>query len=158
MITRILSNLDRQLRAVTLLRQLQEEEFSHLASRDAGGVSSVEFSIQELLRQLAMERHSLHRLYAAVDPKARRLFDIIDRFAPEAAEQARQLHKAIDVGEQRCAKLASRNYTMALGLYDVAKSGLDSLRALLVPKKGIYGAKGRMAVATNSPGILRGRL
>jgi hypothetical protein len=158
MIARILSNLDRQHKAVALLELLQQEEFAHLSARDPGGVAAVEFSIQELLRQLTLERHSLHRVYAALDPKARRLVDVIDRFSDQEAARARELHAAIDVCEQRCARQARRNYTMALGLYDVAKGGLDTLCKLLVPKKGVYGASGRMATGTPGPGLISGRL
>ena len=63
MIKGILANLERQLRAVILLRDLLEEEFAQLAARDPGTVASLEFSIQELLRQLGGERRSLHALY-----------------------------------------------------------------------------------------------
>ncbi|UJX39642.1 flagellar protein FlgN [Desulfovibrio sp. JY] len=158
MIAGILSNLERQLKAVLLLDTLQKEEFSHLSARNPGGVASAEFSIQELLRQLTVERHSLHAIYAALDPGATRLGDVIGRFSPEDAEKAGGLVAAIDAGQQRCAKQASRNYAMALGLYDVAKGSLDTLRKLLVPKKGVYGATGRMATGTSGPGIISGRL
>jgi len=158
MIAGILSNLERQLKAVLLLDTLQKEEFAHLSARNPGGVASAEFSIQELLRQLTVERHSLHRVYAALDPKAGHLGDVIGRFAPEEAVRAETLAAAIDAGQQRCAKQASRNYAMALGLYDVAKGSLDTLRKLLVPKKGVYGASGRMATGTFGPGIISGRL
>ncbi|MEA4857717.1 MAG: flagellar export chaperone FlgN [Solidesulfovibrio sp.] len=158
MIERILSNLDRQRRAVELLRALQKEEFAELSARNPEAVASLEFSIQELLRQLAAERRSLHALYAAFDPAARRLFDIIDRFPPEAAARARVLHATIDAVEQACAKQAGRTYAMALGLYDMAKGGLENLRALLVPKKGTYGARGRLAMGQAGPSLVNGRL
>ncbi len=158
MIARIFSNLERQLRAVMLLEQLQQEEFAHLTARDPGGVATVEFSIQELLRQLTVERESLHRVYAALDPKASRLVHLLDRFSPEQRGKAGELLAAIDAAEQRCAKQAGRNYALALGLFDVAKGSLDNLQKLLVPKKGVYGAKGRMATATPPPGLISGRL
>ena len=158
MIKGILANLERQLRAVILLRDLLEEEFAQLAARDPGTVASLEFSIQELLRQLGGERRSLHALYAALDPAAKRLADVVGRFPAADAVRAGELHAAIDAAEQQGARQANRNYAMALGLYDVAKSGLDNLRALLVPKKGVYGARGRMAVAQGGPSILNGRL
>jgi hypothetical protein len=158
MIREILANLERQLRAVILLRDLLEEEFAQLAVRDPGTVATLEFSIQELLRQLCGERRSLHALYAAMDPAARRLADVVGRFSAADAARAGELHAAIDAAEQQGAKQANRNYAMALGLYDVARSGLDNLRALLVPKKGVYGARGRMAAAHSGPSILNGRL
>jgi hypothetical protein len=158
MIGRILSNLRRQLGAVGLLETLMAEEFSQLVARQPGAVASVEFSIQELLRQIAVERRQLHSLYAALDPKAVRLADLADRLDPEARETARTLCEAIDQTEQRAAKQASRNYAMALGLYDLTKSSLDNLQKLMTPKKGVYGARGRMASATPAPGIINGRL
>ena len=157
MIERILSNLGRQHGAVRLLEVLLAEEFSHLSERNPGAVASVEFSIQELLRQLAVERRSLQAHYAALDPAAKRLADVIDRFDPASRETAQSLYAAIDTVEQRSAKQATRNYTMALGLYDLTKSSLDNLQKLLIPKKGTYGSRGRMATAASAPGLISGR-
>jgi hypothetical protein len=158
MIARILSNLERQLRAVELLEILQKEEFSYLAARDPSGVATVEFSLQELLRQLAAERRSLHRIYAELKPGASRLSEVINGFDPSSRERAESLYKTIDVVEKRCATQASRNYAMALGLYDVAKNSMNHLQKLLIPKKGVYGATGRVASATPGPGLINGRL
>lgn len=158
MIKRILHNLRRQHGAVTLLEKLLAEEFSHLQARSPGEVASVEFSIQELLRQIAGERRDLHGLYVALDPAAKRLTDVIDRFDPAARKLAQSLYDAIDRVEQRGAKQASRNYAMALGLYDLTKSSLDNLQKLLIPKKGTYGSRGRMASGPSAPGIISGRL
>ena len=157
MIERILSNLRRQHGAVRLLTALLSEEFSHLSERDPGAVASVEFSIQELLRQIAMERRSLQNLYAAMDPAAKRLADVVDRFDPAAREEAQSLYAAIDATEQRSAKQAASNYSMALGLYDMTKSSLDNLQKLLVPKKAVYGSRGRIGKAASAPGLISGR-
>ena len=157
MIARILSNLRRQERAVALLEVLQKEEFSHLSVRDPGAVASVEFSIQELMRQLAGERASLHQAYAAMDPAAKRLADVIDRFDADSAAAARVSYRNIEAAEKRCALQASQNYSMALGLYDVTKNSMDNLQRLLVPQKGLYGASGRMATGHPGPGVISGR-
>jgi len=157
MITRILSNLRRQERAVALLEMLQKEEFSHLSARDPGAVASIEFSIQELLRQLAVERTSLHQVYAAMDPAAKRLVDVVDRFDADSARAARELCAHIEAAEKRCAMQASRNYAMALGLYDVAKGSMDNLQRLLIPQKGLYGSSGRMSTGHPGPGVISGR-
>jgi hypothetical protein len=158
MIARILSNLERQLRAAELLETLQKEEFSYLAVRNPSGVATVEFSLQELLRQLAAERRSLHRTYAEFRPGTSRLTQVIDHFDPSSRERAEFLYKAIDAVEKRCATQASRNYAMALGLYDVAKSSMNNLQTLLIPKKGVYGATGRIGSAMPGPGLINGRL
>jgi hypothetical protein len=157
MIARILESLTRQERALTVLAQLLAEEFSLLAARDATGVTSLEFSIQELLRQLAVERGALGRIYPAVAPGAARLADVIDRFDAGARARALALLAAIERGEKRCSTLSSRNYQMALGLYDVTKSCLSHLQTRLVPKKAVYGSRGRVGAATPSPGRINGR-
>jgi hypothetical protein len=157
MMERILSNLERQLRALELLAQLQKEEFSHLSNRNPGGVAIVEFSLQELLRQLGAERKSLFGLYAAMDPAAKRLSDLLGRFDPASRARAETVHAAIGLAEKRCAVQAGRNYDMALGLYDVVKNSMDSLQRLLIPKKETYGARGRVGAAMPAPGRINGR-
>ena len=157
MIGRILSNLRRQHGAVCLLESLLAEEFSHLSARSPGAVATVEFSIQELLRQLAVERRHLHTLYAAMNPAAKRLVDVVGSFDQESRQTALGLVAAIDKVEQRSAKQATRNYTMALGLYDLTKSSLDNLQKLLIPKKGVYGSRGRIGAAASAPGLINGR-
>lgn len=157
MIESILENIERQGRAMELLAQLQKEEFAHLTSRNPNAVAAVEFSLQELLRQLGAERRSLKRLYAAFDPAAKRLADIIDRFDAPSRQRAESLHKALELAEKRCATQAERNYTMALGLYDVVKSSMDGLQKLMIPKKSVYGATGRFADSVPRPGRINGR-
>lgn len=157
MIERILDSLARQERALTLLATLLTEEFSLLTRRDASNVTSLEFSIQELLRQLAGERSDLQRLYAARQPAAKRLADVLDGFAPAEQVRARALLAAMARSEKQCATLSSRNYQMALGLYDVTKSCLGHLQSRLVPKKAVYGAHGRIGTATPAPGRINGR-
>jgi len=157
MMTRILANLERQKRALALLEKLLGEEFSLLAKRDASGVTSLEFSIQELMRQLAGERTDLYRNYAAMDPSAKRLAQLLDRFPPEARETATALVAAMEAQEKRCSGLASRNYQMALGLYDTTKNCLDYLQSHLIPKKGVYGSRGRVDAAMPAPGRVDGR-
>lgn len=57
----ILGNLDRQAKALNLLSSLQEEEFSLLVRRDTDAIMAQEFSIHELLRQIAVEKESTMR-------------------------------------------------------------------------------------------------
>jgi hypothetical protein len=157
MVTRILESLKRQERALALLAELLTEEFSLLARREATSVSSLEFSIQELLRQMAAERTSLQRIYAVMAPSAKRLVDVLDLFAPEDQARAQGLLIAIERVEKRCSTLSTRNYQMALGLYDMTKSCLGHLQSHLVPKKSVYGSRGRLGSATPAPGRINGR-
>jgi hypothetical protein len=157
MITRILASLGRQLRALDLLEELLGEEFSLLARRDAQAVTSLEFSIQELLRQIAGERTSLYRIYATMDPAAKRLAQLLDRFDDASRSEAEGLLAAIERVEKRCSTVASGNYQMALGLYDTTKSCLDHLQSHLIPKKAVYGSRGRVDAAMPAPGRVDGR-
>lgn len=157
MSTRILESLARQERALELLAGLLAEEFSLLTKRDATGVTSLEFSIQELLRQLAVERGALQPLYDALCPGAKRLVEVVAGFEPETRSRAEGLLARIEAVEKRCSTLSSRNYQMALGLYDTTKSCLGHLQSKLVPKKAVYGSKGRLGAATPAPGRINGR-
>ena len=49
-------SLSRQEKALCLLRDLLEEEYNSLLSRDTDAVVSLEFSVQELIRHLAVEK------------------------------------------------------------------------------------------------------
>ena len=50
------ASLHRQAKALELLCRLLEEEYGILLSRRADDVAGLEFSIQELIRQLAVEK------------------------------------------------------------------------------------------------------
>ncbi len=54
-------NLVRQNKALMLLSLLLEEEFSRLMKSNPQSVSQIELSIQELMRQIVVERASLRR-------------------------------------------------------------------------------------------------
>jgi len=157
MFARIIENLSRQVKAAELLEMLLEEEFSHLKSLEPQKVASVEFSIQELLRQLASERMDIRRLYAAVSPDAKRLNDVLPHAADEDRDRAQVLYRELDRIEQRCARQAENNYKMALGLYDQNRSYLDFIQQKITPKKNVYSANGRFGTASSNPSFLRGR-
>jgi len=72
MIQLIEENLVRQNKALMLLFILLEEEFSRLMQSNPQSVSQIELSIQELMRQIAVERASLRRKVQQVSPAALR--------------------------------------------------------------------------------------
>jgi len=157
MTTRILDSLTRQERALNLLADLLSEEFSLLANRDASEVTSLEFSIQELLRQLAVERSALQALYGMTRSGAKRLADVMDGFDTASRMRAEALLVAIERTEKRCTTQSTNNYKMALGLYDTTRNCLGYLQTQLVPKQDVYGSKGRLGSATPQPGRINGR-
>jgi hypothetical protein len=157
MTERIIASLERQEKALALLAMLQEAEFTHLRKLDPTKVAGLEFSIHELMRQIANERTSLVSLYAAISPTAKRLRDVIHTFSEQDARRAQDIYDAMDRREQACARQAELNYKMALGFYDQSRSCLEFIQKQLVPKKGVYTAAGRYARAASEPGLISGR-
>lgn len=147
-------SLSRQDKALCLLRDLLEEEYSSLLSRDTDAVVSLEFSIQELIRHLAVEKtFVIKRLggmrvaeYAAVLPE-----DI-------GAAMLATL-RSIDTSEQSVARQASRNTTLSLALLDQSSRTLQALtNQAMPPKAETYGRRGGMRTQHPQAALISGRL
>jgi flagellar biosynthesis/type III secretory pathway chaperone len=151
--------LARQERALLLLKDLLEEEFSLLAERKPQSVSQIELSIQELLRQIANERACLKRAVKAVKPVAERVRELYDGLVSEDRQRIEGRLQGLDRLEQRCAVQASKNQELAFGLFDQSRSLLEFLHNEIRPKNSnAYSAKGRLAQSENQALFLRGRL
>src|SRR5512142_3027226 len=124
MTQRILENLSRQHQALQVLKHLQEEEFSHLKEFRPQSVTALEFSIQELMRQIMVERKDARRMMQSIDPAATRLADFAEVFGNDW-ENIQGLLGKIDVLEQTCAKQAEKSYTLALALFDQSTGYVD---------------------------------
>ena len=158
--TRIKQNLTRQDKAFMLLKVMLDEEFLLLRNRDPQAVTRVEFSIHELLRQIAEERESLKAMLSG-----RRVLEYAASLPPELddpeaeSREMQGLLKAIDAREQDCARQAERNAELVLGLMDQGKSLLDFLHEQVAPKKKeTYSAKGRYTERAQSGNLIRGAL
>ena len=158
MTSRIIASLDRQEKALALLAMLQQEEFTHLRELDPAKVAGLEFSIHELMRQLAVERTELRAIYAAISPAAKRLADVIHTFSEDQRLRAQALYEAMDRREQACARQAEQNFKMALGFYDQSRACVEFIQKQLVPAKDVYTAAGRYARASAAPALLSGRM
>jgi len=128
MYTLIRGNLDRQARALNLLHTLQEEEISLLVARRTDEIMKLEFSIHELLRQIAAEKEDVIRRLGG--GKVR---DYAQMLPAEQKSELLDLWQCIDDAEQRCAKQATRNKKLSLGLLDQSKSVMDYLHSRLIP-------------------------
>ena len=150
----ILGNLDRQAKALTLLGTLLDEEFSLLLQHDTEAVMALEFSIHELLRQLAVEKESvIHRLGGG------KVLDYAAMLPDEQGEILRSLWSNIDRDEQSCAKQAARNTELSLALMDQSKKMLDYLhKRVLPPQHDTYGRKGRYTQSRPEAALISGRL
>lgn len=157
MFRRLKDNLHRQGQALRVLRDLLEEEFSYLLAGEPEKVSAVEFSIQELVRQLVDERASLRRLIRRIKPAAR-LSDILPELSADQAEPLAALLKLIDDGEQACAMKAAQNHMLANALHEQSRRLIDFMRSELTPRRhDAYGASGRFVGSRNESTLFRGR-
>jgi hypothetical protein len=143
----ILGNLTRQFKGLELLLSLLEEEFELLCARDTDAVATLEFSIHELLRQIATERVSLKDTMQGT-----RLLEYADLLTDEdEAQDVRRLYHLIDALEQRASRQATRNTELSLALLDQSQSLLSFLHDQISPKQTqCYGRGGK--INDNRPG------
>ncbi len=153
MISITTSNLFRQFKALELLGELLEEEYLLLQKRDTDAISQLEFSIHELLRQIAVERVTLKETMQGTT-----LLEYASIIPEEDGKEVRRLFYLIDSLEQRSAKQAARNTELSLALLDQGQALLDFLYDQLSPKvTQVYGARGRMCEPRPEAALLSGR-
>lgn len=128
MFANIQSTLDRQDKALDLMKDLLQEEFSLLMKRDTDAIMTIEFSIHELLRQLASEKESIIKALGGG-----RLKDYAQMLPEDKKEIIISLWLSIDKKEQACARQASLNTRLSLGLLDQSKDLLNYLHERIVP-------------------------
>ncbi len=138
MYQRIYESLSRQERALALLRDLLQEEYEILLGRDTNTVVALEFSIQELIRQLAVEKALVIRSLAG-----KRVLEYAETLAEEEGDAIKVLFTLIDEGEQAVSRQASRNAQLSLALLDQSTHTLKALTSQVVPpRSGVYGRRG----------------
>jgi hypothetical protein len=154
MYTEILGNLTRQAKGLELLEALQLEEFGLLMSLNMEEVGVLEFSVHELLRQLAVERDDLKKTMQGV-----KVMDYASMLPEEEGRRVRAMCKIIDAGEQRCARQAERNSSISLALLDQSHRLMTSLHERITPRpQTVYGARGAYINPRPAAAILNGRL
>lgn len=153
MFTQIEANLTRQFKALELLQTLLDEEFDLLIGRDIDAVTAQEFSIHELLRQIAQERMTLKEQMHGV-----KLLEYATMLSDEEADRVRKLYYLIDGLEQRSSRQASKNAELSLALMDQSQSLLTFLHNQITPRPtNTYGAGGRIRNERPSATIFSGR-
>jgi hypothetical protein len=138
-----------------LLQELLLEEFDLLIARDTEAIAQLEFSIHELLRQIASEKMQLIRLLDG--QRAREYAQSLDESAGNALLE---LLATLDDLEQRCARQASQNADLSLSLLDQSRALLTTLHDQVVPKNAdTYGKHGAMrSIRRPDAALLTGRL
>lgn len=150
----IQGNLTRQFKALELLSSLLEEEFELLCRRDTDAVSGLEFSIHELLRQLAVERVELKSSIQGVSP-----LDYAGLLPDEEGQEVRRLFHIIDSLEQRCSRQATQNTEVSLALLDQSQALLTFLYSQVSRQpEQRYSSAGRIRQDRPEAAIYSGRL
>lgn len=158
MLDMITANLHRQEKGLKLLLSLLEEEFACLTGRDPKAVTGCEFSIQELLRQLGVERIDLKRMVTAVAPESGNLRGLEAQLPPDEAVRFRTKLKEMDAQEQKCAIQAEKNSRLAFALAEQSKGLLEFMHKQVMPKnENTYARNGRYQGHRPEASILRGR-
>lgn len=158
MLERMHQNLLRQEKALEYLKILLEEEFSHLRGHDPQAVVGVEFSIHELLRQIAAERRELKRISVQLCPNVKTIHDLLGEIDPEEAERLREVVDRADRKEQTVAVLAERNAYLARGLMEQSRNMLEFLHEKIQPRsENTYSAGGRFSKSRPRASLMSGR-
>lgn len=123
-------NLTRQFKGLELLFTILEEEFEVLCTRDTDAVTALEFSIHELLRQIAVERMDLKNTMQGT-----KLLEYAGLLPDEEGQEVRRLYHLIDALEQRCSRQATHNTELSLALLDQSQSLLVYLHNQIAPKQ-----------------------
>lgn len=150
----IRDNLNRQFKALELLQSLLEEEFELLRSRDTDGVTNLEFSIHELLRQIVVERMDLKNTMQDTA-----LMEYAGLLPEEEGEEVKRLFHLIDSLEQHCSRQASHNTELSLALLDQSQALMVYLHEQIAPRRqNTYGSKGRYRDERPDAALISGRL
>ncbi len=146
-------NLVRQFKALQVLDLLVGEEFTYLKENKPQDVTATEFSIHELMRQLAVERLELKHMLGG-----KRLRETMDTLPEEQQAVLFPLLQNIDDLEQQCARQASMNAKLALALHDQSQSLLEFIHDQIKPKdQSTYGKMGRYQEHRPEAVIIRGK-
>jgi dsDNA-binding SOS-regulon protein len=86
--------------------------------------------------------------------------DYAQTLAEDARDTVLDLLRTLDEVEQRCARQASQNTELSLGLLDQSRALLNTLHAQISPKTGdTYGKRGAMScIRRPEAAMLTGRL
>lgn len=150
----IRGNLVRQNKAMELLVTLLEEEFALLRHHDTESVVGLEFSIHELLRQIAVERTEIKAVMQGT-----KLVEYAGMLETEQGAAIADLLSAIDAAEQKSARQANYNTRLSLALLDQSQELLDYLQDQVKPENiSVYGRSGTYQNHRPQAAIFSGRM
>jgi flagellar biosynthesis/type III secretory pathway chaperone len=155
----ILQSLARQAKGLELLGTLLDQELRLLKTDAPQAVAGLEFSIQELLRQIASEKACVAWCMRKMGVEAAKLAGVKDRFAHDHRVRLEELLADIDKQQQECARKAAMNAEIAKALQEQSNSLLSFFRQQVIPKsQHTYSPKGRWATKTRTATLISGSL
>ncbi len=151
---RIHEALQRQKQAMRLLVDLLEEEYEYLRRRDTQEVVSLEMSIHELIRQIAVEKIFVKKM---LDDGKLKVY--VTLLPTEQGNNLLALYNDMDAHEQKAARMASRNAQLSLALLDQSQRLMQELHSHIIPKHVLtYGRRGSMGKQKPKAALISGRL
>lgn len=155
----IAAGLDRQNKALSLLSRLLDEEFFLLRSSRPREIAGLQFSIQELLRQLTAEREGTRTRLLSIHPEAETVRDLLPSLSDKLRHLFETLLDRIDTNEKTCGSKATRNSDVALALAEQSRSLLAFFHSQVAPRnRGVYASSGRWKEECGGPSLFHGRL
>jgi len=140
MFERISEALHRQSQALNVLTELLQEEYQLLIKRDTKSIVALEFSIHELIRQIANEKNNIIKILGGG-----KLLHYSEMLPSADRGTIKDLYAMIDTSEQACSKQASLNAEFSLILLDQSQATYKELQAQATPKVAqTYGRRGAM--------------
>ena len=154
----ITAGLRRQKLALELLLLLLQEEYSALMNNQPDKVSSLEFSVQELVRQLTREKEEV--ISAVQGAGFDGLGDYISGMEPENRQKHLDLMHALQEEEKKMALQAVKNASMAQALYEQSSALAREFIEQATPRQpSNYSSNGRRySDFSREGGLYRGRL
>ena len=154
MYTETYQNLNRQEKALEVLKSLLAEEFSELCNRKPETITALEFSIHELMRQIANERTALKSSLGG-----QRLRDVLPMLSEEEQGNLNDLLARIEVLEKHCSRQASMNAELAMALHDQSQALLNHIQTQIQPRNNAtYGKTGAYTQSRPEAVLIHGRL
>ncbi|RQD66616.1 MAG: hypothetical protein D5R98_02140 [Desulfonatronovibrio sp. MSAO_Bac4] len=155
---KIESGLIRQKQALGLLFSLLEEEFSALLDNLPKEVSSLEFSIQELIRQLMDEKDEIRSILEKNNASS--LTQYLEDLDGGEASVIKEILEDLRLLEEKCSHQAMKNNEIAKALAEQSAGLLSIFYEQVAPRQeDVYSARGRWHDnGSKSTGLLRGRL
>ena len=152
-------SLVRQEKGFGLLHSLLEEEFAHLGGQDPEAVFRIELSIQQLLRQLALEREHLHAQVSELAGPGTDLSQLMQGLQGTTKQELESILARTSGLERLCSRQASVNAEMVLALVDQGQQLIEFLCREVAPRdSSTYSCKGVVKCGKSATPLLRGSM